>query len=188
MSTPSTSLPLSVRELRILAHTGDVQRFVDAFGPFILVQAPTSEELKRLAVSLGRRSTMMEDKARADGFQLTADLDALVVKALPKLKSRDILRVGRTDDCQIVIEDPTVSKHHATVHWDQPLSRFTVVDNRSRNGTFLNGMKVTETRLGLDNGDLVSFGSAHFLYFRTESLHARLRGEDDGSFIIERGG
>ncbi len=188
MPPDSPAHPLTVRELRGLAQTLELPAFLDRFGPIVLVQAPTPEKLQKLAGMLGRRGgTMMEDGTRPDGFQQTAELDELLVRALPKLKAKDALRVGRDPDCHLMIEDPTVSKHHATVHWDEEHARFTVVDQNSRNGTFLNAAKVKLTRLGLDNGDLLSFGSAHFLYFQTEALRARLRGENDGSFIIERG-
>jgi pSer/pThr/pTyr-binding forkhead associated (FHA) protein len=56
------------------------------------------------------------------------------------------LRLGRGPDNDVVVRDPTVSRHHAEVHGD-PLAGFEVEDRASRNGTFVNGRRVSRARL-----------------------------------------
>jgi hypothetical protein len=56
------------------------------------------------------------------------------------------LRLGRGPDNDIVVRDPTVSRHHAELHGD-PLAGFEVVDRSSRNGTFVNGHRVSRARV-----------------------------------------
>jgi pSer/pThr/pTyr-binding forkhead associated (FHA) protein len=56
------------------------------------------------------------------------------------------LRLGRGPDNDVVVRDPTVSRHHAEVHGN-PLTGFEVVDRSSRNGTFVNGHRVSRARL-----------------------------------------
>lgn len=56
------------------------------------------------------------------------------------------LRLGRGPDNDVVVRDPTVSRHHAEVHGD-PQAGFEVVDRASRNGTFVNGRRVSRARL-----------------------------------------
>jgi pSer/pThr/pTyr-binding forkhead associated (FHA) protein len=57
------------------------------------------------------------------------------------------LRLGRSPDNDVVIRDPTVSRHHAEVRGD-PLAGFEVADRSSRNGTFVNGRRVSRARIG----------------------------------------
>lgn len=56
------------------------------------------------------------------------------------------LRLGRGADNDIVVRDPTVSRHHAELHGD-PDAGFEVVDRSSRNGTFVNGHRVSRARV-----------------------------------------
>lgn len=62
------------------------------------------------------------------------------------------MSIGRQDSCDIVLDDPTVSRTHAEVHRDP--DGFEVVDLGSRNGTRVNGLGVTRTRLA-DGDDLL---------------------------------
>jgi DNA-binding NtrC family response regulator len=56
--------------------------------------------------------------------------------------------------------DPRSSRHHATLHADA-LGRLRVVDERSRNGTFVNGRRVDEARL--DDGDVLGVGDSYLV-------------------------
>jgi hypothetical protein len=66
--------------------------------------------------------------------------------------------VGRSPENQIHLDDPDVSRRHAEIMWDG--ARCTVTDLSSRNGTFVNGRRLTpnwpET---LRPGDRVLFGT-----------------------------
>jgi pSer/pThr/pTyr-binding forkhead associated (FHA) protein len=66
--------------------------------------------------------------------------------------------VGRGRQCEIVIEDDTVSSAHARLELRG--QRVTVADLHSSNGTFLNGKRVSEAQAQV--GDMVRFGSAEF--------------------------
>jgi pSer/pThr/pTyr-binding forkhead associated (FHA) protein len=57
------------------------------------------------------------------------------------------LRLGRAADNDVVIRDPTVSRHHAELLGD-PTGGYEIVDRGSRNGTFVNGRRVGRARLG----------------------------------------
>lgn len=57
----------------------------------------------------------------------------------------DKSQVGRGLDCQVILNDPTVSKHHCLVL--KKGDNFLVRDLHSGNGTKLNGEKVSEARL-----------------------------------------
>lgn len=64
--------------------------------------------------------------------------------------------VGRQDDCDGVLDDPTVSRRHAVVELDA--GGLTLRDLGSRNGTAVNGSPVVGS-VRLHAGDVVSFGS-----------------------------
>src|SRR5687767_11626128 len=50
------------------------------------------------------------------------------------------VRIGSAKDCDLVIADPTVSRHHVTLAVDALGVR--VTDARSRNGTWVDGLRV----------------------------------------------
>ena len=54
-------------------------------------------------------------------------------------------RIGRSPECELVIPVPAISKVHAAVRWED--NRWWVVDLQSRNGTYLNGKKITKVPL-----------------------------------------
>jgi hypothetical protein len=49
--------------------------------------------------------------------------------------------IGRDADCDLVIEDAGVSRRHAEISWNR--NHFSAVDLDSKNGTFLNGRRLT---------------------------------------------
>lgn len=79
-------------------------------------------------------------------------------KAIP-LKQRH-LKVGREPDCDIVIDSPQISRHHAELLWEN--SQLKIKDLGSTNGVFVNGQKVQESFL--HNGDKILFGNQ--MYFK----------------------
>lgn len=82
-----------------------------------------------------------------------------IVLEIAKLPDEDRpLHVGRTDDNDVIISDPTVSRRHAAFVISQ--GRVEVVDLDSRNGTRVRGIALRageSQRLG--SGDDVRFGS-----------------------------
>lgn len=71
---------------------------------------------------------------------------------------RDKIGIGRNTDNVITVDDPALSSHHCAVFRDG--RKFTLKDMNSTNGTYLNGVKVTENRLGPK--DSFSAGSSEF--------------------------
>lgn len=53
--------------------------------------------------------------------------------------------IGRAQDCDLVISEPAVSKHHAEVRWQD--GAWQLRDVGSRNGTYLDGVRIQEARL-----------------------------------------
>jgi pSer/pThr/pTyr-binding forkhead associated (FHA) protein len=83
----------------------------------------------------------------------------------------DDLTIGRTGNNGIALKDASVSANHARVV--RGAEGFTIEDIGSRNGTFVNGDKISEKRL-LADGDLVRLGKV----ILTFNLAAEVKRED----------
>jgi pSer/pThr/pTyr-binding forkhead associated (FHA) protein len=68
--------------------------------------------------------------------------------------TEDLITIGRAPDNMIVIEDPSVSGHHAQLELTGEMYRIKDLD--STNGTRVNGIPISETALRFD--DRIRFG------------------------------
>ncbi len=84
------------------------------------------------------------------------------------------IKIGRAGDNDIVIPDVLASRHHATLV--PSASGTQIIDNRSINGTFVNGARVDSAVL--DDGDVVTIGNVD-LVFRDGTLARRTETEAD---------
>lgn len=60
--------------------------------------------------------------------------------------------IGRDLDCDIVLPDRLVSRHHALITWNPRTRVYVVEDLHSKNGTFVNGVELDGPRV-LEDGD-----------------------------------
>lgn len=74
--------------------------------------------------------------------------------------TRPRINIGRTQDNDLRILEPTVSRLHAMLTLKN--GEATIVDANSRNGVFVNGIQVRYARL--EDGDVVTFGTVRFRY------------------------
>ncbi|GIT00808.1 MAG: hypothetical protein CM1200mP26_25200 [Acidimicrobiales bacterium] len=79
------------------------------------------------------------------------------------------IRLGRAADNDLVISHPSISAHHAELHFDG--EQFLLRDLSSSNGTFVNGERVTSATL--DTGDIVHLGPVA-LEFQNGQLQIRV--------------
>lgn len=66
-----------------------------------------------------------------------------------------VTRLGRSLSADVHLDDPTVSRRHALVVQREGV--FVLLDDRSMNGTWLNGERIREAPL--QDGDLVELGA-----------------------------
>jgi two-component system, cell cycle response regulator len=66
-----------------------------------------------------------------------------------------LTRIGRSAGCEVRIEDAAMSRVHARI--EREGDSYHLIDERSRNGTFLNGIRI-ETRQQLRDGDRIQLG------------------------------
>ncbi|MFO7821487.1 MAG: FHA domain-containing protein [Lentisphaeria bacterium] len=69
--------------------------------------------------------------------------------------------VGRNEDCDIYIADPTISGHHCSFVKEEQ-GGYKLVDEGSTNGSRVNGVKVDSQKLA--NSDIVQAGAIEMLY------------------------
>ncbi len=72
----------------------------------------------------------------------------------------DPLTIGRLSECDVTLDDDSVSRRHAEVRRED--SEIVVVDLGSTNGTKVNGERVRERRL--EDGDLITVGGINLRF------------------------
>ncbi len=150
------------------------ENFVRQLGLFALVQRPPDMITTQKSMQLGAKRTVAIKRADAtDEVSLLFEFDDLMVATLPPVETGATLSVGRAPDCDLVVDDPSVSKHHAALVWEADNTRVMVEDLGSSNGTHLNGEKL-HVKIGVRDGDTLSFGDARFCLLLSETLYARL--------------
>jgi len=79
--------------------------------------------------------------------------------------SSETVTLGRSEKCDVVIDQPLISRLHATL--SSAGSVFSICDLDSRNGTFVNGVKVH--RHTLAHRDVIRFGDCEVRYLEAPS-------------------
>jgi pSer/pThr/pTyr-binding forkhead associated (FHA) protein len=71
--------------------------------------------------------------------------------------------IGRTEDCDICVPDPTISSHHCTlIRLDD--GTYAARDEGSTNGTRVNGVRLENDTQALVNSDILQVGSVEMLF------------------------
>jgi pSer/pThr/pTyr-binding forkhead associated (FHA) protein len=73
------------------------------------------------------------------------------------------ITIGRSKDNDLRLQDPSVSRQHAILRFDQTTRRFIALDRGSANGTLINGVKSAEGR-PLQPGDRLTLGEFEFVF------------------------
>lgn len=87
-----------------------------------------------------------------------------------KLEHKSV-RLGRAEDAEIPIRDGSISRYHAECYFDEH-GGMRVRDLGSTNGTFMNGVKVTDSEIR--EGDRVQLGGATILKLE---FHGSIEGQ-----------
>ncbi len=78
----------------------------------------------------------------------------------------DVSLIGRSEGAAVQLADASVSRHHAAIRHEH--SSFWIVDLGSANGTFVNGIAVTQPR-PLRHGDRLRLGNAVLLFEESDA-------------------
>ncbi len=93
------------------------------------------------------------------------------------LISGNVWKIGRTEQNAVVLLDDMVSRNHALIQ-QQEDGEFYLIDMGSRNGSFVNGRRLTAP-VALRDGDRLSFGQAQLCFHNPAQAMAEKR---SGSF------
>ncbi len=94
-----------------------------------------------------------------------------------RLKKGKSLRIGRIDDNDIIINNPSVSGHHATIESDG--EAFFLADNQSANGSFVNNQLVIYRKL--NHKDVITIGNKSMVFaYLDEETPPAASIEDEG--------
>jgi Protein of unknown function (DUF3662)/FHA domain len=74
----------------------------------------------------------------------------------------ELVRVGRSRENDVVVDDRRVSRHHAELRWQPGTRKFLYVDLESTGGTKLNGYPIQQCTL--EAGDILSLGGVEIIY------------------------
>lgn len=84
--------------------------------------------------------------------------------------------IGRSRQCEVRVVNDSVSKTHASIVFDRSTGGYFLVDENSRNGTFVNSEPVEPgTKTPLWSGAYVSFGDAVFVFIDPPTLRKLAR-------------
>lgn len=84
------------------------------------------------------------------------------------IRDGESLEIGRDISCDLVLEDPSVSRRHARLGWNG--GGWTLVDVGSKNGTTVNGEPARGAELR--NGDWIGFGRLRGRFERLSAAQA----------------
>src|SRR4029079_14284189 len=103
-----------------------------------------------------------------------------LVKGPPHLSEGESYRIGRSSRCAFVLTDLSVSRHHAEVVVDGDC--VLVKDLVSRNGTFVDGLRVMEAEL--QPGQSVRFGNALFQLIQHDEGASPHESSEASTFVV----
>jgi DNA-binding winged helix-turn-helix (wHTH) protein len=107
----------------------------------------------------------LQHPQRDAGFTHAANSDrprfALLVQGREVALGRGEYAIGRTASAAVHVEDPSVSREHAKIVDDG--TAVTLIDQGSKNGTFVNGRRISEPTV-LRGGDVIGIGSVAVVF------------------------
>jgi pSer/pThr/pTyr-binding forkhead associated (FHA) protein len=84
--------------------------------------------------------------------------------------------IGRSVDCDIFLDDITVSRKHAVINFEQG---FTFSDAGSLNGSYLNNERASTA--ALKSGDEIQIGKFHLVFISNQDLNtSKIREQENG--------
>lgn len=150
------------------------EAFVERYGDTALLSRPSDEQMQRAALQLNMASTVLS----AQGEHLDALLimlrgfRTLAAYFLKPASAPQTFTVGRQPTCDATVNDPSVSKLHASLTWTG--QHWRIRDEQSLNGTFVNSDALVKAEGELNNGDALALGDFQLVFIQTRTLRSQL--------------
>jgi hypothetical protein len=147
--------------------------------PWLVVPEPSHDVLSRI-----RRPETVIAQSHTQAIELPgpqlrgASLDALCLEARP-LGGRELaqaqVRIGRSQDADVVLLDESVSRLHAELNVDRRRGRLTLMDLDAKNGTLLDNEPMTPfAPVDLEGGEVLRVGAIFARFHTARSFYAWL--------------
>ncbi|MEO0452790.1 MAG: FHA domain-containing protein [Verrucomicrobiota bacterium] len=114
---------------------------------------PSEEPVSNFS-NRSRTTTPVDDPTRQQAMPRTMETDSVVIIKLPPT-DHDQFWVGRMSTCDMVIDDPSISRWHCQLRRDG--DSILLKDNQSTNGCIVNQLPVDEARI--NPGDFFFLGN-----------------------------
>jgi len=120
--------------------------------PRLQTEAPTQETgtIPRIPEQERRRAPRTMPRLAPGRYLAIEDGSEVVLLAL----NGELTHIGRSPSSEIVLDDASVSRRHALI--TRRGDRTVILDDRSRNGVHVNGVRVSEA--DLHDGDTIACG------------------------------
>jgi hypothetical protein len=132
-----------------------------------------------LAGASGAESTLSVRMPRLEESEMPEELAGCRFMVVGRRRGLDrtpiAITVGRARTCDVVVDNYSVSKLHATIAHDHDRDLYVIADEGSRNGTRIDGNPVDRVGGALYAGARVSFGAASYLFLDPPTLRKLAR-------------
>ena len=78
--------------------------------------------------------------------------------------------IGRVESNDVVVDDGSVSRFHAWLQRDERTQQWSLTDAESKNGTWVDGVKLAKARVALRDGAKLKFGDVEMEFYLPEAL------------------
>ena len=166
-----------IRELSAQARGLSPYAFEHQLGPVALLMKPAIEEMQRAALQFQALKTALSTSTTLPLNELL-----LMLRVFPSLSvfflkpdaERQNFSIGRDAGRVVVVDEPSVSKSHALIIADDSGSKWSIRDEGSLNGTFVNTEPVVGGQTSITNGDTLTLGDAQLVFLQARTLRSQL--------------
>ena len=168
-------LKVSIATLIEEAKAMSAETFVERYGSTALLSRPCDDQMKRAALNLGMASTALSAQSTQyldDLLIMLRGFRSLAAFFLKPSSVGQTFTVGREESCDAAVDDPSVSRLHASLTWTGQTWR--IRDERSLNGTYVNSDALVTHEGELSNGDALALGDYQLVFIQTRTLRSQL--------------
>lgn len=168
---PRDANVLTIKVLREQAAELPMDAFAAFIGTPVLVSAPPSVDLDDDWSFRTGSYTAVRDDESGVVFDLGDDHEVRPLKKRAESLFKDTILVGRTDSCDVVVRDASISKLHARIRIRDNGATYIVTDAGSSNGTFVDKQRLApEEEMQLPDAGILMLGSRVFHVLSPERL------------------
>ena len=108
---------------------------------------------------------MSDNESKIDDVNDDNIITYAILKTLKNVISITQLpfNIGRNSSCNLIIDNSSISKNHATISFDETTENFVITDTSS-NGTYVNEVKISKNKINLYTNDTLRFGNDKNIY------------------------